>query len=578
MAGQIETLQYENRQLKEQLRKFQEDVEFRLNEGKGGKAPSAAPSPGPAGTVNGGNPGSGRPGKRGDAFDPSQAPGAPGAPMQLGSTQPSAPLPPREAGARRAEAERRRGRCPAADPAPGRDRRRGRGCRRARLRRAGGPAARRRGPVRSRRRAPPESVAATRTGDPAADYDAAVELFRAKQYEQAEMGLRQFIQSHPRDNRVAGATYWLGESYLARGRNREAAEQFLKVSTDYARSAQAPDAMLKLGVTLNALGAREQACATLAELDRKFPNAGAGVRQGVAREQKRARCARLSGPGDPSDSATRSSAPSTPLARPGRPLRRRAVLLAVSGGPDSSALMQAAARRSARRGCRSPPSITACAPGSARRGRGRRARRRDASACRTRSCAGRARSPAAACRRRPAPPATRCSPPTPRRSAPASCSPGHTRDDQAETVLMRLAAGSGPAGLAGMRAERVLAPGIVLGRPFLHLPKATLVAWCEARGIPYVRDPSNADPRFARGRLRAAWPVLAARRPDPGASRPARRACRPRRGRPRGAPRSRPSRRGCCPGRGRRRGPAPRRRLPSRRCRTPWPCAASTSP
>ncbi|QGY01375.1 tRNA lysidine(34) synthetase TilS [Methylobacterium mesophilicum SR1.6/6] len=85
---------------------------------------------------------------------------------------------------------------------------------------------------------------------------------------------------------------------------------------------------------------------------------------------------------------------------------------------------------------------------------------------------------------------------------------GHTRDDQAETVLMRLAAGSGLAGLAGMRAERNLAPEIVLGRPFLHLPKATLVAWCEARGIPVLRDPTNADPRFARGRLRDAWPAL----------------------------------------------------------------------
>ncbi|MCJ2017011.1 tRNA lysidine(34) synthetase TilS [Methylobacterium sp. E-065] len=85
---------------------------------------------------------------------------------------------------------------------------------------------------------------------------------------------------------------------------------------------------------------------------------------------------------------------------------------------------------------------------------------------------------------------------------------GHTLDDQAETVLMRLAAGSGPAGLAGMRVERALAPGISLGRPFLALPKAALVAWCEARGIPYLRDPSNADPRFARGRLRAAWPIL----------------------------------------------------------------------
>ena len=290
MAGQIETLQYENRQLKEQLRKFQEDVEFRLNEGKGGgkSAPSAAPSSAPSGNVNGVNPGSGRPGKRGDAFDPSQAPGAPGAPMQLGSTQPSASLPPREA----AEAAPRPQRLPqgaingtangamddedADAGAPGYDEPVDL---RPPVRTGAIPAAR-----------PAESVAATRSGDPALDYDAAVELFRAKQYEQAEMGLRQFIQSHPRDNRVAGATYWLGESYLARGRNREAAEQFLKVSTDYARSAQAPDAMLKLGVTLNALGAREQACATLAELDRKFPNAGTGVRQGVVREQKRARC------------------------------------------------------------------------------------------------------------------------------------------------------------------------------------------------------------------------------------------------------------------------------------------------
>ncbi|AIQ92752.1 tol-pal system protein YbgF [Methylobacterium oryzae] len=281
MAGQIETLQYENRQLKEQLRKFQEDVEFRLNEGKGGK-PSAAPAP--SGPVNGGNPGAGRPGKRGDAFDPAQAPGAPGTPMQLGSTQPSAPLPPREA-VEAAEAAPRPQRLPqgaingededAEAGAPGYDEP-------VDLR----PPART-GAIPAR---PSESVAATRTGDPAADYDAAVELYRTKQYEQAEMGLRQFIQSHPRDNRVAGATYWLGESYLARGRNREAAEQFLKVSTDYARSSQAPDAMLKLGVTLNALGAREQACATLAELDRKFPNAGSGVRQGVAREQKRARC------------------------------------------------------------------------------------------------------------------------------------------------------------------------------------------------------------------------------------------------------------------------------------------------
>ena len=275
MSGQIETLQYENRQLKEQLRKFQEDVEFRLNEGKGGKA---APSSGP---VNGGNPG-GRPQKRGDAFDPEQTPGAPGAPMQLGTTQPSPPIrqsveaPPAPRNLPRAAIEDEDAEAPGYDEPVD-------------LRppvRTGTT-----GAISNPAPQPSESVAATASADPGESYDAAVGLVRARQYEQAEMGLRQFIQSHPRDTRVPGATYWLGESYLARGRNREAAEQFLKVSTDYARSAQAPDAMLKLGVSLNALGAREQACATLAELDRKFPSAGATVRQGVVREQKRARCA-----------------------------------------------------------------------------------------------------------------------------------------------------------------------------------------------------------------------------------------------------------------------------------------------
>jgi len=87
---------------------------------------------------------------------------------------------------------------------------------------------------------------------------------------------------------------------------------------------------------------------------------------------------------------------------------------------------------------------------------------------------------------------------------------GHTADDQAETVLMRLIAGSGPAGLAGMRPERPLAHGIVLGRPFLGWPKADLVTHCAAHGLAVLRDPSNADDRFARARLRSLAPRLTA--------------------------------------------------------------------
>lgn len=84
----------------------------------------------------------------------------------------------------------------------------------------------------------------------------------------------------------------------------------------------------------------------------------------------------------------------------------------------------------------------------------------------------------------------------------------HTLDDQAETVLMRLAAGSGPAGLAGM-SPATCRDGIVHLRPFLDIPKARLVATCRAEGWRFVEDPSNADPRFARSRWRRLLPELA---------------------------------------------------------------------
>jgi tRNA(Ile)-lysidine synthase len=85
----------------------------------------------------------------------------------------------------------------------------------------------------------------------------------------------------------------------------------------------------------------------------------------------------------------------------------------------------------------------------------------------------------------------------------------HTRDDQAETLLMRLAAGSGPTGLAGMRVEKRRGDLVHL-RPFLDVPKARLVASLDARKIVWLEDETNKDPRFARPRLRAARQVLEA--------------------------------------------------------------------
>jgi len=84
----------------------------------------------------------------------------------------------------------------------------------------------------------------------------------------------------------------------------------------------------------------------------------------------------------------------------------------------------------------------------------------------------------------------------------------HTLDDQAETVLMRLIRGSGPAGLQGILAERTFR-GLTVLRPLLGVSKSRLVATCAGRGWPYVTDPANADPRYDRARLRVLLPLLA---------------------------------------------------------------------
>jgi len=84
----------------------------------------------------------------------------------------------------------------------------------------------------------------------------------------------------------------------------------------------------------------------------------------------------------------------------------------------------------------------------------------------------------------------------------------HTLDDQAETVLMRLLRGSGPAGLAGMARATPLS-GLTLARPFLEIPKARLLATLRKAKVAFASDPSNRDPRFTRVRMRSLAPALA---------------------------------------------------------------------
>lgn len=85
----------------------------------------------------------------------------------------------------------------------------------------------------------------------------------------------------------------------------------------------------------------------------------------------------------------------------------------------------------------------------------------------------------------------------------------HTRDDQAETLLMRMARGSGIAGLGAMTRQSPR-EGAIIVRPLLDVPKARLLATLDKAKVPYALDPTNTNAKYTRPRLRALLPLLAA--------------------------------------------------------------------
>ncbi len=92
---------------------------------------------------------------------------------------------------------------------------------------------------------------------------------------------------------------------------------------------------------------------------------------------------------------------------------------------------------------------------------------------------------------------------------------GHTADDQAETVLFRIARGSGPRGLGGIHPGRSPSPV----RPLLPFRRAEVEAYAAAHGVPHREDPTNRDPRWTRNRLRhEILPALEAAVPGAAAS------------------------------------------------------------
>jgi len=263
LTGQIEQLAHEMRTLQDQMRRMQEDNEYRFQQLEGGSQPGRRSDAGQSGELNSNLAGSvqtlgtlnstgdGQWGATGGLEQPSTDGGlASNGPIDLsalagggasiGLDNPAQPAPVPGATA------------PATDQL--------------------------------------SSLGTAPSGGPRADYDQAYTYALNGQYPEAEQAFRTFIEAYPEDRLAANAQYWLGESLLAQGNYRDAADAFLKTYTNHPGNSKGPDSLLKLGLSLKGLGEANAACATFNELLNKFPSAPQAILEQARSERQSVQC------------------------------------------------------------------------------------------------------------------------------------------------------------------------------------------------------------------------------------------------------------------------------------------------
>lgn len=109
-------------------------------------------------------------------------------------------------------------------------------------------------------------------------------------YALAEKEFIAYIAAYPKSSRAADANFWLGEAQYSQQKYNDAARTFLNAHQNYGKSQKAPEMLLKLGMSLAALDNTETACATLREVSRRYPSASRAVLSKVASERKRLSC------------------------------------------------------------------------------------------------------------------------------------------------------------------------------------------------------------------------------------------------------------------------------------------------
>ena len=120
-------------------------------------------------------------------------------------------------------------------------------------------------------------------------YKSANEALLRRQFPEAEAGFRSFLAKYSDHSLAGSAQYWLGETFYQQGEVKEAAQNFLEAYKKYPKSRRAPDSLLKLGMALNKMGQKEQACGALNSVAAEFPRAVEAKKRATA-EYKRAGC------------------------------------------------------------------------------------------------------------------------------------------------------------------------------------------------------------------------------------------------------------------------------------------------
>ena len=128
-------------------------------------------------------------------------------------------------------------------------------------------------------------------GDAKVQYQHAFGYLRKREFQKAELALKEFLNTNPDDPLVPNAMYWLGETYYTQGKYEDAAEIFISGYERHSGSSKTPDNLLKLGLSLLKLDRRGDACLAFAQLLSEFPNGTQNLIRRASSESKRLGCA-----------------------------------------------------------------------------------------------------------------------------------------------------------------------------------------------------------------------------------------------------------------------------------------------